>query len=272
MEIKNILAPTDFSDCSKRAVSYAIEMALNLKARLYLMHSMQSTFSLSSERLLERLINDDRFQKVDAQTLTEFGDPSASILRQAKEIEADLIVIGSKGSSGGRKFLGSTTTEVISKSGVPVLAIPQKSTYSGFEDIVFMTDFNEGDLSALKEISGWARHFNANLHVLHLFTDDSLEELIKFRGFREVALEGVNYEKLSFERVFNASFKKGIVDYMATHEAQLIVLTRYKKTFYEKMMQTDHARKIEFESIIPFLSLAGERYAEEEQEDRTIKQ
>lgn len=272
MNIKNILVPTDFSEFSKTAVSFALEIAIDLNARLYLMHSVKSTYSIASERLLEQLINDDRFQEIETKTITEIGDPGLSILRQSKEVKADLVVMGSKGSSGGRKFLGSTTTEVISKSDIPVLAIPQNSTYSGFEDIVFMTDFNEGDLSALKEIADWAKHFNAELRVLHLFTDDSLQELIKFRGFKEVAKEHVDYEKLSFERVFNPSFDEGFFDYMKTRNPKLIVLTRYKKTFFQKLMEQDHIREIGYETIIPFLNLPGEKYIDKEQKDSIIKQ
>jgi len=260
MNIKNILVPTDFSDSSKAAVSFAIEIALKLEARLYLMHSMEGAFSMSSERLLEQLINDDRFQKIEAQTITEIGDPGSSILRESEEVGADIIMMGSKGSSGGRKLLGSTTTEVISKSDVPVLVIPQNSTFTGFENIVFMTDFNDGDLSALKEMLDWASYFNANLHILHVFTDDSFQDLIRYKGFKEVVKERIDYENISFERVFNPSFDEGFFDYLNTRTPKLVVLTRYKKRFFQKLMDEDHIRKIEFETTIPFLTLIGDKY------------
>lgn len=271
MNIKKILVPTDFSDSSKAAVSYAIEMALKLEARLYLMHSMEGAFSMSSERLLEQLINDDRFRKIEAQTITEIGDPGSAILRESEEIGADLIMMGSKGSSGGRKLLGSTTTEVISKSDVPVLVVPQNSSFKGFEDIVFMTDFNDGDLSALKELLDWARYFNASLHVLHIFTDESFQDLIRFKGFKEVVKERIDYDKLSFERAFNPSFDEGFFNYMKTRNPNLVVLTRYKKSFFQKLMDGDHIRHIEFEATIPFLTLTGDKYMQEDDKQSSIE-
>jgi len=272
MNVKNILIGTDFSECSETAISFALAMAKKLGADLHIMHSMTSTFSITLGRILERLITEEQFREVKVNTITEIGDPGSSILRQIKEVKADLVVMGSKGKSGARKFMGSTTTEVISKSGVPILAIPENSSYSGLGDIVFMTDFNEGDLSALKEILQWARYFKAQLHVLHLFTEDSLQELIKFRGFKEVAKETIEYEKLSFERIFNPSFDEGFFNYLDTRSPQLVVLTRYKKTFFQKLRETDHTRNIGFESIVPLLVLPAEQYVEKQLKDSTLKQ
>ncbi len=272
MNIKKILLPVDFSECSKTATSFSFELALRLNARIYLMHSMKNILSVPLENFLEEFINDDRFQQVDVKTITEIGDPDLSILREAEILKANLIVMGSKGSSGGRKLLGSTTSRIISKSDIPVLAVPQDSTYSNFEDIVFMTDFNEGDVSALKEISDWARLFNANLHVLHLFTDDSLQELIKFRGFKEIVKERLEYNKLSFERVFNSSFKEGFFKYLKTHSPKLLVLTRYKKTLFQKAIERDHGRQIGYKTTVPFLTIPAEKYVEERQRHSILKE
>ncbi|GAA5520229.1 universal stress protein [Aliifodinibius salicampi] len=272
MNIQKILVPIDFSECSKTATLFSFELAIKLDARLYLMHSMDNIFSMPLEEFKEELTKNERFQQVKVKTITEVGDPDLSILTEAQVLDADLIVMGSKGSSGGKKLLGSTTTRVVSKSNIPVLAIPQNNSYADFEDMVFMTDFKEGDLSALLEISHWARYFNANLHVLHIFTDDSLEELIKFRGFKEVAREQVVYEKLFFERIFNSSFEEGFFNYLKTRNSNLFILPRYKKAPFQKLIKKDHARQIEFESNIPFLSLPAEKFIGKEQQHNTLKQ
>jgi len=205
-------------------------------------------------------MSDDRFREIEAQAVTEIGDPGPAILRQAEEKQADLILIGNKGSSGGRRLLGSTAMEVLSKAKIPVLSVPEKSTYAGFEDILFMTDFNNGDLSALEDTLKWAKYFNAQLHVLHVFTEDSFNELIKYRGFREVVKERLKYEKMSFQRVFNPSFYDGLLDYMETRNANLITLTRYQKNIFQKIMEKDHTREVSYEIETPFMVLNGDKY------------
>lgn len=260
MNIKNILVPTDFSSCSEAAVSFAIEFALATGARLYLMHSVGSTFSIASERLTEQMMSDDRFREIEAQTVTEIGDPGQAILRQAEEKQADLILIGNKGSSGGRRLLGSTAMEVLSKAKVPVLSVPEKSTYAGFENILFMTDFNNGDVSALEDVLNWATDFNAQLHVLHVFTDENFTELIKYRGFREIVKEQLKDKKISFQRVFNPSFFDGLLDYMKTRKINLITLTRYQKNIFQKLTEKNHTREVGYEIEAPFMVLNGDKY------------
>ena len=53
------------------------------------------------------------------------GNPADEILRAAKRLRSDLIVIGTQGLSGFRKvFFGSTTEQVLGRVTLPVLAIP----------------------------------------------------------------------------------------------------------------------------------------------------
>ncbi|WP_138429851.1 universal stress protein [Fodinibius saliphilus] len=260
MNINNILVPTDFSSYSEAATSFAVDFALAQNSRLYLMHSMKSIYSLSSERLLEELTADDRFKEIEVYPITEIGDSVSAILKGSKEVEADLILMGNKGRSGVRKFIGSTTTEIISKSSIPVLTIPKESTYSGFDDIVFMTDFNEGDLPALKDLLDWGEIFDAEVHVVHISTDNDFEERIKYRGFKEVANEHTNYDNLTFKRLVNPSFFEGFVNFIKEKNTKLISATRYQKTFFQKLLQKDHTSMIGCEADTAFLTLNGEKY------------
>jgi len=52
------------------------------------------------------------------------GNPCQEILKSAREMEADLIVIGSRGRTGIEKFLlGSVAEKVVLQSSIPVLMI-----------------------------------------------------------------------------------------------------------------------------------------------------
>jgi nucleotide-binding universal stress UspA family protein len=87
--------------------------------------------SLASETISE-------LRRFCAETLPEFhtgpktvefrvavGKPATEILREARHLNADLIVISSRGRSGMRKmFFGSTTERVLRETPVPVLITP----------------------------------------------------------------------------------------------------------------------------------------------------
>lgn len=257
MDIKNILVPTDFSSCAEAALSFAAEIALSLKADIYLMHSAQSTFSVAPEKLVEQIEDRNRLKEINIRTIEEIGDPSSAIMRQTDEKKADLVVMGNKGRSGPRKLLGSTTTEVISKSKVPVLAIPKESQFSGLANIVFATDYHDGDLSALEELVIWARFFNSKLHVLHVTPENNLLAKIKLRGFKELTCEQIHYDKLSFNNVVSPSLLTGFNQYMKDHNVKLLTLIRHPKTAFKKLGQKSHTREMGLYSETPLLVLIG---------------
>lgn len=141
-DIKRILCATDFSDAARRAYEYAIFLAGRMQAEIVVIHAyqlpayampegmMEIPVELESElqgRLQEQL---DAFVKaVDtrgaaASTRLCEGVPYVEITRMAKEIQSDLIVIGTHGRTGIAHFLlGSVAERVVRTSDVPVLVV-----------------------------------------------------------------------------------------------------------------------------------------------------
>lgn len=259
MKIENILIPTDFSESSDNAFSVAIELAHVANARLFLMHAAQRTYSYASERLVERIKTMDRLDGLVTDTIVEIGDPANSILTQVEKTGADLIVMGSTGRSKTRKKLfGSVSMAVISKSPVPVLLIPEKCAYRNFDNIVFTTDFHSGDLAALKQYAKIAGLFDSELHVLHVATRSGSDADSEFKQFKKRAAEQIDYDKMVFEQITGESFYEGFVDYLKVHDARMLSVTRYKKTFLQNLMEKDHTRQMGYNTKMPLLILIGE--------------
>ncbi len=67
-------------------------------------------------------------QQEECDLVVSVGNPAEEILRQAKRLRSDLVVMGSHGLSGIQKvFFGSTTEQVLRSTTVPVLAIPRST-------------------------------------------------------------------------------------------------------------------------------------------------
>lgn len=139
MSIRTILYPTDFSDCSRHAFRIAGMLAREQGARLIVLHVKPTLGPLvaygealtelepegSRERLLEVL---HRFRLSDPKVQVEHrlveGQGAEEILRQAEEIGADLIVMGTHGRSGlGRLLMGSVAGEVVRNARCPVITV-----------------------------------------------------------------------------------------------------------------------------------------------------
>ncbi|MEY4511691.1 MAG: hypothetical protein RLZZ450_3813 [Pseudomonadota bacterium] len=139
---RQILVPIDFSDGSNRAITQAVQLAGALGASIELFHAYQlPVFALpdSSVTVSPTYVADltDRAQKeLDRQrdrltaeglsvtTQLLEGNPADAIVERATAVNAQMIVIGTHGRSGFRRFLlGSTTERVVRTSTVPVLTV-----------------------------------------------------------------------------------------------------------------------------------------------------
>lgn len=142
--MKNILVPIDFSAVQQKLVATASALAGPLKAKLWLVHVAAPDpdfvgFSVGPEYIREQradilrqehqdiqaIAKELKAASVDAEALLVQGPTTDTILEVAKNVSADLIVIGSHGRSAlFRAFVGSVSEQVLKDSKVPVLVVP----------------------------------------------------------------------------------------------------------------------------------------------------
>jgi nucleotide-binding universal stress UspA family protein len=92
------------------------------------------------------------------------GTPQRTLLEQARERRADLIVLGD---SGKRKQLdfGGVARAVLAKGELPVLLQTRRPT--AVRDILVPTDLSGASLAALRQAIDLATQLGARVHVLH---------------------------------------------------------------------------------------------------------
>lgn len=273
--INHIFFPTDFSKNAERALPFAAEIARKTGAKLTLFHASQDTIDMAPnfeaardkviqdanvhfDQLLEILDEKESYKNLNISTILQSGQPVTNLLSLVNEQKPDLIVMGTKGVTGDRNAIfGSVTTSVIQKSEVPVLAVPNGSRFDDFANIIFSTDYKDGDLSALKQTADFAKLFNSTVDVVHVDDQKGLETEIKFRGFRELVKTQVDYSKINFHLKYEYDFFPGMADYIIDHTTSLLVMVRYKKTFWEKLAERNHSKEMAFYSNVPLLMLLG---------------
>jgi universal stress protein A len=144
IQIKRILVPTDLSEFSQHAVRYGCEFARRFDAELHLLTVVQDVVALipepgmafpapgeymqelrdASSEALSRIPGPDLAAGLSITREVRVGTPFVEIVRHAREIDADLVVIGTHGRSGlAHVLLGSTAEKVVRKSPCPVLTV-----------------------------------------------------------------------------------------------------------------------------------------------------
>ena len=147
--IKTILLPMDGSECSWKAVAYALAIAKQHGARVVALHVIdQADVDQMRRGLVEGPASGELFAKVrkDHEDLVQsllrevvgaaqqagvpiettwvIGFPAEDIVRLATEVQADLIVVGTHGRRGlSHLLLGSVAERVVRTAPCPVLTV-----------------------------------------------------------------------------------------------------------------------------------------------------
>jgi len=142
--IRRILHPTDFSDSSRHALTYAISFAQEYGAELYLLHVVEEVaramyfdmlqtpplaeimadIAAQANTALRELLPEECEGKLQVDYIVRTGAPFLEIVRCAEEIKADMIVCGTHGRTGLKHVLfGSVAERVVRKAPCPVLSV-----------------------------------------------------------------------------------------------------------------------------------------------------
>jgi universal stress protein A len=144
-KLKEILVPVDFSDCSKKAIQYAVPLAKRYGANLTFLyvvpfhHTRASNPGLPGQsvtgddlsegavRMLTRLVSENVPPRMPVRLETRRGAESAEIVRTASKLEADLIVISTHGRTGrAHSLTGSVAADVVRLAPCPVLVVRER--------------------------------------------------------------------------------------------------------------------------------------------------
>jgi nucleotide-binding universal stress UspA family protein len=139
---EKILVPVDFSEHSARAIDLAVGLAKAFSGHIYLLHCYQinvggiSPYGLVLPESLDREVREAAMAKleewrakIEGQGVKVDADispifPSEAIANRAKELSADLIVMGTRGLTGVKHvLLGSVAERTIRIAPCPVLTV-----------------------------------------------------------------------------------------------------------------------------------------------------
>jgi len=142
-QLKKILVPVDFSECSLKALQYAVAFARQFGAELSLLHVVeaylpvpemgavdvaliQSQMREAAEKELEKL-RQSLDAEVSPKAVLRLGNPYLETIRAAKELDTDVIILSTHGRTGlAHVFMGSIAENVVRHAPCPVLVVREQ--------------------------------------------------------------------------------------------------------------------------------------------------
>jgi nucleotide-binding universal stress UspA family protein len=156
-QIKSVLIPVDFSESSERALSVGIAIAKRQNADVILLHVLENITSfqpvevllpgislvpdlnvLMEQKITNLALNISNETGIKASGKILLGHPFEQICILAREQQVSLIVIGTHGTSGIRRFfMGSDAYKIVKMAPCPVLTVPGKWDKKDFKRVLF---------------------------------------------------------------------------------------------------------------------------------------
>ena len=274
--MKTILFPTDFSGNAIHASEYAGMIAKRMNADVVLLN-VYTIPTISEYQLPNDIENFINLNKTEAQanleefkkvflkstglqpdrvsTRVEYGYVADKIVDTAKGIQADLIVMGTKGATDFLdRWLGTNAQKVMKHSNCPVWIIPQKALIHYPQNFLYAADFQEDELLATHKVKEMAEHFGAKCKVVHIH--DYFEANIGHRIEATAHQIGDVFDEdiVSVKTLHRANIIEGLETYIRTHKPDVLALAIHEKSFFDAIFDTSITKHFVQEAHLPILT------------------
>lgn len=284
--MKKILVPTDFSANSLKALKFAVQTAIKSKAKVVLMHHTsilelapdsaftglyvpppadQISYAKSElEKFLKKATASFK-GKLDTDLISSEIVPGVGtvdmILETQKRVKADTIVMGTTGASGlKRLFIGSVAANVIERSPVPVIVIPESFRLKPIKKIGYASDLAHvsNDLEQIKPI---AEALGAQVEIFHVEpTFPTQEAFLKFKPETEIPALAKKHkmQNLTYRLVktrFDNDFYSGVESYRRNQSPDMLVVITHKRGWFGKLIDPSKSKGLAYHTKIPIISI-----------------
>ena len=198
LKTKKIVVPYDFSKTAENAVEHAAFIAAFTKGELFLVFvekknellnillpslSIKKPSSISnlfSEKLTAEAERISKKYNVKVNPIFSSGSISSEIINLCNEIDANLLVMGTKGSdSNNDLFMGSNTYRTLTKSELPILTVNSSVVKKGYSNIVLPIDLSAHTRQKVNVAIQLSKLFTSHIHVIAMYNEN--EQADKFK-------------------------------------------------------------------------------------------
>jgi nucleotide-binding universal stress UspA family protein len=294
ISFKNILVPVDFSEPSKKAVTYGLTLAGQFNANLLLVHIVPESTALmyafptrlpeaekeqynKAKQEIENLAPPEHAAKVNLRTIVKIGNIEEELLGIVKDEGIDLVVMGTHGRRYlGRWFIGSVTEHMLRNVPVPVLTVSHIEAEKhpiglvSLQRILYATDLSESASIGVRYAIELARGAGARLTVIHVVDDedrmlwgtawiarlDRAKLLEEWRHKLDDFTERERTPDIPIENVLleGKPFRK-IIEFAEAQNIDVIVLNLQSKSMVERALLGSTAERVVRLARTPVLSV-----------------
>ncbi|QIE59826.1 universal stress protein [Rasiella rasia] len=260
--MKNILVPIGGSDNAVSNLQYAIDLAQEVDAYVYVISIFQELSKVGGLTKVNSIIKEDTesrldevLSKVNKKDVTVIAHPLKggvveTINRFNKHVPVDLMVLSPRSNSIREEvYLGNTSGKILKQTNIPILIVPEGAVFE--QPSTILMAFKNGSFKSkkmLQPLRKFSKHFGTEINVLHVDTPETTEEMKNVsKALRKI--------ESSYTKTENATTFQAVLEHFQSHNPDMLCVVRRKRGFFKKLWEKNVVLKKEFHTTKPLLVL-----------------
>jgi len=276
--MEKILVPTDFSDNSKPGLRFAIRLAARNKSHLVFINvhlvkrppTTGSNDAVNFEEFKQNELDKTKIKlesfvrKIYQSLKLESDGYSCEVIEGIKadftlidycknHSDIKYLVISTRGASYFNKVLGTNTGNLITKSPIPVIAVPKDYRYRPLRNVLYASDF-ENLTSEFQRVLDFAKPRGLSVELLH-FSSPSTKDLEESLNINDLEVKAgypliIRNEKYNNEHPLSRNLNEQIDK---IQPSLVVLFTNQERSLFEKIFLSSMAEGLSFKIQTPLL-------------------
>ena len=269
-----IVVTTDFSVNSKKGILFAMQLATQTNCELIFYHVVTifrptiwnnvyyEQFEIDelerSQKFIKKFITDilhqSKIPKINYKCVCEVGMVASNqIIEYAKNINAEYICVSTIGTGKLIQLFGTTASQLISFSPIPVIIVPKNYRIKPINSLFFASDFKNFN-KEFKKIEKFTNLLKAKLNVYHYdyksFIDMNKNEFSKLVKKHEAKNIKFNLRPLDSGTPLLDHLEK---DISRLKPSIVVLFTKQNRNWFSKLFLSSLSAELAFDTKTPML-------------------
>ncbi len=272
--MQNVLVAFDFSKNAIEALKYGIDICKEYNTQLNILHvyNLPPFERYMSKNAVEEMEEGNMLNHFRTFTETEVlnaieatdelsinyvlkkGSTSNQIIDVAKATKPILIIMGAHGMSGIQKMVwGSNTQKVVQKTEIPVLVIPNETSFKTINNIVFATDFNVEDFEIIDSLIRFTSVIESNLSCVHIRESYSDWDTPTINYIKDKYKDAIQQGALNIELVENSDVTDGLNEYIEANNVDVLAILKEEQNMFNRIFDKSYTKELLEKCKIPLM-------------------
>lgn len=273
--MKQILLLTDFSNNSKNAINYALQLFENQTCHFFVLHipttSVYRTSDLMTvgnksiydslvkkakqklDKFVKTLETDSKNENASFESIVDYDVLTDSVNQIIESKKIDIVVMGTNGVTGAKEVVfGSNTINVIRKVDFTTLVIPKGFQYQNPEKILLPLDpFDSLNSPTFLDLLKFAKKHKSSIHILRINpkNETSNEEEKDQENMDNLLKDTVH----TYHKISHVPLHYAVDTYLQSHSIDLIALLIQKGTTFDRFFLESSTKKLSYSLRVPIL-------------------